>query len=374
MGAQPQIDLERSGDGARLHLGGPLRIATLHDWQAQAMPEIGHVALVIDIRDVVSLDTAGAWFLLDLERRLAAGGAEVSFDGMSAKTSALMEIVRDNLPRSEEEPEAKKGLTGCLEDLGRTTWSVWRTMLELNGLLGQLLVRGAGLIVQPGRLRWTAMVAHMQAAGLQALPIVALMSFLIGVVMAFQGAVQLRAFGAEIFVVDLLAISILRELGVLLTAILVAGRSGSAFTAAIGSMKMREEIDAMRTLGLDPVEVLVLPRVLALVIMLPILAFFADIAGLLGGALMSWINLGISPGLFLARLLEETDVWNFVVGMVKAPFFAATIGLVGCFEGLKVEGNAESLGARTSRSVVEAIFLVIVLDALFSVFFAIVGV
>jgi len=192
--------------------------------------------------------------------------------------------------------------------------------------------------------------------------------------MAFQGAVQLRQFGAEVFVVDLIAISVLRELGILLTAIIVAGRSGAAFTAAIGSMKMREEIDAMQTLGLDPIEVLVLPRVLALIFVLPLLGFVADVMGLFGGAMMSWIELGVSPGMFQTRLYESVDVWHYAVGLIKAPFFAVIIGIVGSYEGMKVGGDAESLGRLTSTSVVLSIFLVIVADAMFSIFFAVVGV
>jgi phospholipid/cholesterol/gamma-HCH transport system permease protein len=226
----------------------------------------------------------------------------------------------------------------------------------------------------PSRLRLTSLVHHCQEVGLNAVPIVTLMSFLIGVVLAFQGAAQLRQFGAEVFVVDLIAISVLRELGILLTAIIVAGRSGSAFTAAIGSMKMREEVDALRTIGLDPVAILVLPRVLALILMLPALGLIADMAGLLGGAVMSWIDLGVSPAVFQNRLTSNTDVWHFAVGMIKAPFFALIIGIIGCFEGLKVGGDAESLGRLTSTSVVLSIFMVIVVDAMFSIFFAIVGV
>ena len=190
----------------------------------------------------------------------------------------------------------------CLAQLGAATAGGVGTFVELLGFFGAIIARMAGLALRPWRLRWTSLVFHMQEVGLNAVPIVALMAFLIGVVLAFQGAAQLRQFGAEVFVVDLIAISVLRELGILLTAIIVAGRSASAFTAAIGSMKMREEIDAMRTLGLDPVTVLVVPRVLALVITLPILGFIADVAGLVGGALMAWLELGVSPGMFQARL------------------------------------------------------------------------
>jgi phospholipid/cholesterol/gamma-HCH transport system permease protein len=214
----------------------------------------------------------------------------------------------------------------------------------------------------------------MQEVGLNAVPIVALMGFLIGIVLAFQGAVQLRQFGAEIFVVDLIAVSVLRELGILLTAIIVAGRSGSAFTASIGSMKVREEIDAMRTLGLDPIEVLVLPRVLALIIMLPILGLIANIFALLGGGLMSWAELGISPSMFLTRFVENTDVWHLAVGLIKAPFFAFIISIVGCWQAMQVGGSSESVGRRTTQSVVQSIFLVIVADACFSVFFAEIGI
>ena len=219
----------------------------------------------------------------------------------------------------------------------------------------------------------TSLVHHCEEVGLNAVPIVALMAFLIGVVLAFQGASQLRQFGAEVFVVDLIAISVLRELGILLTAIIVAGRTASAFTAAIGSMKMREEIDAMRTLGIDPAIALILPRVLALLLMLPILGLVANVMGLLGGGLMSWIELDISPAMFRTRLVEGTAAEHVFVGMVKAPVFAIIIGLVGCRAGMRVGGDAESLGRMTSSAVVTAIFAVIVADAFFSIFFAQVG-
>ena len=224
-------------------------------------------------------------------------------------------------------------------------------------------------------MKLSEFVSHLiQETGLRAVPIVALMSFLIGVVLAFQGASQLQRFGAEIFVVDLIAIAVLRELGILLTAIVVAGRTASALTASIGSMKMNEEIDAMRTLGLDPDMVLILPRVLALVITLPILGLISDIAGLAGGALMSWIELGISPSMFKYRLLADTNVEHVIVGLSKAPVFALIIGIIGCHAGMKVGNDAESLGAQTSSAVVNAIFAVIVADALFSIFFSEIGI
>ncbi|MEO0361199.1 MAG: ABC transporter permease, partial [Pseudomonadota bacterium] len=245
---------------------------------------------------------------------------------------------------------------------------------EFVAFFGLVLDRLARLVVHPRRIRLTALVHHMEEVGLKAVPVVALMSFLIGVVIAFQGATQLRQFGAEVFVVDLIAISVLRELGVLLTAIIVAGRSGSAFTASIGAMKMREEIDALRTLSLDPIEVVVAPRVVALILVLPILGFIADVAGLVGGALMAWAELGVSPGMFQARMLEAVSANHFLVGLLKAPFFAAVIGVIGCFEGMQVKGDTESLGRLTSRSVVFAIFATIAIDALFSIFFALVDI
>jgi len=225
----------------------------------------------------------------------------------------------------------------------------------------------------PSRLRVTPLVYHMEQVGLNAVPIVALISFLIGIVLAYQGATQLRQFGAEIFTVELVSISVLREIGILLTAIIVAGRSGSAFTAQIGSMKLHEEIDAMRTLALDPMEMLVVPRVLALILVLPMLGFISDMMGLFGGLLMCWTVLDIMPGTFIARVEEWVPLSHFWVGIIKAPFFALMIGLIGCYEGLKVEGSAESVGRLTTKSVVESIFMVIVVDAFFSVYFAEIG-
>jgi len=269
---------------------------------------------------------------------------------------------------------ARRSLTDRLEATGRSVASGGVFALELSGYLGLFLARLARSVVHPRDFRLTALVAHCEEVGLRAVPIVSLMAFLIGVVLAFQGSAQLRQFGAEVFVVDLIAISILRELGILLTAIIVAGRTASAFTAAIGSMKMREEIDAMRTLGIDPAQALFVPRILALLLMLPILGLIANVMGLLGGAIMSWIELGISPAMFRTRLIEGTDIDHVIVGMVKAPVFAIIIGIVGCHAGMKVGSNAESLGRQTSAAVVTAIFAVIVADALFSIFFSQLGV
>jgi phospholipid/cholesterol/gamma-HCH transport system permease protein len=300
----------------------------------------------------------------------------MELEGADAAQSLLLRTVADAMPSVSKIRPKKVAhrAQDALETIGRGVSGFAAATAESLGFVGLVLARLGATLVHPRRLRLTALVHHMQEAGLNAVPIVALMGFLIGVVLAFQGATQLRQFGAEVFVVDLIAVSILRELGILLTAIIVAGRSASAFTAAIGSMKMREEIDAMRVLGLDPIELLVLPRLLALVILLPVLGLIANLAGLFGGGLMAWVELGISPGQFRSQLLADVSATQALVGLSKAPVFAAIIALVGCHQGMLVKGDAESLGQRTSRAVVIAIFLVIVVDALFSVFFALWGV
>ena len=343
-------------DGPRLVLSGRLHIDALQGLDRARARNMARGVKVIDMARLTRIDTAGAWFLVDLQRSGATGDRTIALEGASEPQTQLLETVRRNLPPEDIATIKPSLLADRLERIGRTVGAM------------------AAILVNPRRLRLTSLVHHCQEVGLNAVPIVALMAFLIGVVLAFQGSAQLRQFGAEVFVVDLIAISVLRELGILLTAIIVAGRSGSAFTAAIGSMKMREEIDAMRTLGLDPVTILVVPRVLALMLMLPALGFIADISGLVGGAIMSWIELGVSPAVFQSRLVSNTDVWHFGIGMIKAPFFALIIGIIGCYEGMMVGGDAESLGRLTSASVVLSIFMVIVMDALFSVFFAVVGV
>lgn len=361
-------------DGTTMTMNGKLLIDTLQDITT-AIKVAAHAPVsVLDIGALSQMDTAGAWFLVDQQMQAARNGKLLKIRGATPAQVQLIETVRRNMPPADGPAEKARTVADRLEAFGRLVVSGFRKTIELISFLGQVVATVLGIIRHPGRLRLTSVVHHCQQIGVSAVPIVSLMAFLIGVVLAFQGSAQLRQFGAEVFVVDLIAISILRELGILLTAIIVAGRSGSAFTAAIGSMKMREEIDAMRTLGLEPVTILVVPRVLALILMLPALGFIADISGLIGGALMSWIELGVSPAVFQTRLVSNTDVWHFAVGMIKAPFFALIIGIIGCYEGMKVGGDAESLGRLTSTSVVLSIFMVIVMDAMFSIFFAIVGV
>lgn len=358
----------------RLVFLGDLSIDLIQDLNRAEIFAAVQEATQIDLSAVGRMDTSAAWLVVELQRHAAAQARGLTLSGAAPEQAQLIETVRANMPEQAPPPHRPRKALDRLADFGQTVAEGGKTAVELTGFLGQVIATLAGIVRHPSRLRLTSLVHHCQEVGVNAVPIVALMSFLIGVVLAFQGATQLRQFGAEVFVVDLISISILRELGILLTAIIVAGRSGSAFTAAIGSMKMREEIDALRTLGLDPVTILVVPRVLALMLMLPALGFISDMFGLIGGAVMSWIELGVSPAVFQSRLSTNTDVWHFSVGMIKAPFFALIIGIIGCYQGMKVGGDAESLGRRTSASVVWAIFMVIVMDALFSIFFALVGV
>lgn len=362
----------RSENG-RVCIGGALLTATIGDVEKAFSAVTSQSDTVIDVSELTAFDTGGAWLVADLKARVGQAGT-VTVEGMAPAYAALLANVEAAIPENDEEPDGPKGIMASLDRFGRQVVKAQEAVISFSGFLGETLVRIFALALRPWRLRWASLVTHMQEAGLNAVPIVALMGFLIGIVLAFQGATQLQRFGAEVFVVELISISVLRELGILLTAIIVAGRSGSAFTASVGSMKVQEEIDAMRTLGLDPIEVLVVPRVLALVLVLPILGFVANICGLFGGALMSWIDLGVSPGMFLTRLYDNTGVWHLAVGMIKAPFFAVVIGVVACWQAFQVRGSSTSVGQRTTASVVQGIFLVIVLDAMFSIFFAQLGI
>ena len=329
--------------------------------------------VIVDLGGLGRLDSTGALLLLRTEHALAARGNRVEFVNLPSHFAPLLDQVRS---RGMDEPlphpvPPHHTFIGFVARIGRVTLILLNRLYDILGFTGLVTEATAKLLVRPGRLRAVATLVQMEQVGLNALPIVGLLSFLIGVVMAYQGADQLRRFGAEIYTVNLLGVSILRELGVLLSAIIIAGRSGSAFTAQIGTMQVNEEIDAMRTLGLDPIEVLVLPRLFGLVITLPLVVFFADFLGLLGGGLMSWVVLDISIPTFITQLhgaISEGTLW---VGVVKAPFFAAIIALVGCYEGLNVTRSAESVGRLTTQSVVESIFFVIVTDAAFSIVFSV---
>ncbi len=260
-----------------------------------------------------------------------------------------------------------------LEVVGRAVENFGRDLVMFVNMLGALCFAAMAMLLKPRSFRLTSAVHHLDRVGWQAVPIILLITFLIGGIIAQQGFFHFRKFGADDYVVDMVGILVLRELGVLIVAIMVAGRSGSSYTAEIGSMKMREEIDALRTMGLDPVRILLLPRVVALVIALPLLTFLGSMAALYGGGVVAWLYGGMNPEIFVARLKEAISLTHFKVGMIKAPFMALAIGVVACSEGLKVKGSAESLGLQTTASVVKSIFLVIVLDGLFAIFFASIG-
>ncbi|OCX29141.1 ABC transporter permease [Bradyrhizobium sp. UASWS1016] len=324
----------------------------------------------IDLSGVTALDTVGAWLL----ERLARGGAtRAALTGADGTYGDLLDEVRE-LNRSEPtDHRSVNPLLEKLDQLGRGSRRLVTESAAFLHMLGALSAALLGVARHPRSFRLTSTVCQLGRVGWQAVPIMALITFLIGAIIAQQGIFHFRRFGAESYVVDMVGILVLREIGVLIVAIMVAGRSGSAYTAEIGAMKMREEIDALSTMGLDPIAVLIVPRVLALVVALPILAFLGSLAALYGGGLIAWLYGGMSPAIFIARLHEAVSVTHFEVGIIKAPFMALVIGLVATVEGLSVKGSAESLGEQTTASVVKSIFLVIVLDGLFAVFFASIG-
>ncbi len=325
--------------------------------------------LRLDGSAIEKLDTAGALILVHALRDRQQDPLEVFANSLSAEHRRILELVSDRLPRDWRKPDLPTGLVEVLERIGSSVVDILVEVRQLLGFLGVVVVGMLQTLVKPSRLRITSTVHHMEQAGLNAVPIVALLSFLIGAVLAFLGATVLQDFGAAVFTVELVTYAFLREFGVLLTAILLAGRSGSAFTAQIGSMKGREEIDAIRTLGLDPIELLVLPRLMALLVMLPVLTFIAMVMGLIGGMVVGVLSLDISTSMYITRVYETTELRHFWVGMVKAPVFALIIALIGCLEGMKVQGSAESVGRHTTSSVVQSIFMVILIDAIFAVAF-----
>jgi phospholipid/cholesterol/gamma-HCH transport system permease protein len=328
--------------------------------------------VALDLAGVERLDTTGAWLLLRTERELVERGNAVEIRNLRPSFVPLLDQVR----ASETPAPLPHPRTGYYSPVSFLAWigeivlGLFARAYRILGFVGLSVVTLLRLVRRPSRLRLTSLVAQIDQTGVDSLAIVGLLSFLVGIVIAYQGADQLRRFGAEIYTVNLLAVGILRELGVLMTAIIIAGRSGSAFTAQIGTMQVNEEIDAMRTLGLDPIEVLVVPRLLGLMLTLPMLTLYANLMGLLGGCLMAWGALGITIPQFLRQLHSALSPWTFWLGVGKAPFFAGIIALIGCYEGFQVSGGAESVGRMTTVSVVESIFLVIVADAAFSVLFS----
>jgi phospholipid/cholesterol/gamma-HCH transport system permease protein len=377
---EPEIgtfETQSEGDSMTLTLAGRWDVPTVmaHEPQLYALardPAL-HTAKhsTIDLSAVTRLDTVGAIAVTVLRDRMAKFGDAKIVGAHESQSELLDQIATVDAQPIPQLP--KLTMTDRIANLGRWAIEIGLETRELVGFFGELCVVLSRLVRHPGRIRLISIVSHMQQVGIDAMPIVGLLAFLIGVVLTFISGDQLQRFGASIFIVNLIGIGVLRELGILITAIIVAGRSGSAFTAEIGTMKINQEVDAMRTIGLDPMEVLVIPRVIALIVMLIPLGFFADIVEILGGMLMASISLNVTFVQFINQFHTTISLQHLWVGMIKAPFFAFVIAMVGCFHGMAVAGSAESVGQQTTASVVQSIFLVITLDAIFAVVFSQVG-
>ncbi len=327
----------------------------------------------VNMAGVENLDTFGAWLLERLLRDCAEAGQGISVTGLPERFRGIINEAHQANRASQERPH-EGPIASAIAGTERALATISRDIMLNVAMLGALVLAVLRVLMRPRSLRLTSMVHHLDRVCWRAVPIVLLITVLIGAIIAQQGIFHFRRFGAEVYVVDMLGILVMREIGVLIVAIMIAGRSGSAYTAELGSMKMREEIDALQTMGLDPIDVLVLPRVLALVIALPILTFLGSMAALYGGGMVCWLYAGMNPDIFLGRLREIISIDHFEVGMSKAPFMALVIGIVASVEGLQVKGSAESLGLQTTASVVKSIFLVIVLDGIFAMFFAAIGI
>jgi phospholipid/cholesterol/gamma-HCH transport system permease protein len=351
---------ERAAELERIVIDGARRCENAH-------------SVDLDLQRLERLDTFGAWLIERLTRALAARGATTRIINLSDGDRALIDEMRLVNREPVAPARAPNRAVSALDSLGRATADIGRSLLLIAHLLGALTRVVLGTLARPSRLRLTSVVHQLERVGWRAVPIILLSTFLIGAILAQQGIFRFRPFGADIYVVDMVAVLVLREIGVLIVSIMVAGRSGSAYTAELGAMTMREEIDALRTMGFDPVEVLVLPRIVALVLAVPMLAFLGSMAALYGAGLVCWLYGGMAPDVFLARLRDAIWLPTFEVGLIKAPFMALVIGLVACTEGFEVDGSTASLGQRTTASVVKSIFLVIVLDGFFAMFFAAIG-
>lgn len=369
----PTFSSERSGDAVRLKLAGHWTLdacAGIEQGADALVSEArGSSRAILDLANVQRLDTAGAWLIDRTRQELDAKGVRAQFEAIRPEFGILLKEAHF---RAFEAPKRRRGsffMTLCA-DIGESVAEAGRDLLEGVEFLGAVIAAIGRSVTKPSYFRATSLVSHIETIAFRGVPIVILINFLVGAIVAQQGIFQLRRFGATILVVDLIGILILRELGVLLTSIMIAGRSGSAITAELGSMKMREEIDALVVMGLKPIEVLIVPRILALIISLPLLTFLADMAAVAGGILVSWFYGGITPKSFLALLPAAIAVHTFLSGLIKAPFMGLVIGLIACVEGLAVAGSAESLGRQVTASVVKSIFMVIVVDGIFAVFFA----
>ena len=375
--SRPWLHTERRARTLHITTGGSWTVrhaASLdHELRALKADNLSHAE--IDGHEIVTLDSTGCWLLVRTKLAFEAAGVTVPVFAVPEQYAPLLEsIAAEHVMEPVEIPE-RHTLNATLERVGRATFHVLAQGYGILGYIGRVTLEWLEAIYAPsGNLRVPALVHQIEEVGINALPIVGLLLFLIGIVLAYLGVDQLKRVGAEGFTVNILGAGLLREIGVLITAIVIAGRSGSAFTAQIGTMKVNEELDALETMGLNLVDVLILPRVIGLVIALPFLTLYADLMGLIGGAVMCYFDLGMTIPVFMRQLHQAVDVNTFLVGLIKAPVFAYVIGMVGCYEGMNVERNAGSVGMLTTRSVVESIFLVIVLDAGFAILFSIMGI
>lgn len=369
----PEFSSQRMGDAVRLSLGGHWTVDASAAIEARAdgllAESAGARRVVLDLGRVARLDTAGAWLIDRARQTLDAKGVDAKIESIRPEYEILLREARYRA-FAVREPPSGSYIIRLFADIGESVVSAGSDLYRGVGFLGEVVAAIGKSLANPSHFRGTSLIVQMESIALRGTPIIALINFLAGAIIAQQGIFQLRRFGATIFVVDLIGILVLRELGVLLTAIMTAGRSGSAITAELGSMKLHEEIDALTVMGLRPVDILIVPRVLALIISLPLLTFIADMAGIFGGLLVSWAYDGITPARFLTFLQEAIGLHTFFSGLIKAPFMALIIGLISCVEGLAVGGSAESLGRQVTASVVKSIFMVVVVDGLFAIFFA----
>jgi len=372
MAAEAAFDFREEGRAPVLALSGDWTVDTIAGLEARLreLSERLGPGSIVDVGKLGRIDVAGAYLIDRTIRESPAGENErIAIRGKHEQAIGLLAAARKAAAAPAAEPEGPKGWVGTLDSVGRTVAQIGDEIVETVGFFGETLVVLARIITNPRRIRWVSVVNVMESAGLNALPIVALLSFFIGMVVAYLGARILGDFGASVFTVELVAFSVLREFAVVITAVLLAGRTNSAFTAEIGSMKMRQEIDAMRVIGIDPMEALVAPRVLAMIVMTPILTFGAMMSGIFGGLLVAWGELGVSPNMYFARISETVPEQHFWVGFVKAPVFALVLAVIACKQGLSVGDDVASLGRKVTTSVVQAIFMLILLDAMFALWF-----
>jgi phospholipid/cholesterol/gamma-HCH transport system permease protein len=327
---------------------------------------INQSQIIFDGKDIVMMDTAGAWLLFRTKRQLEKAGYSVVMQNFNTKHQLLLEIMANNISNNQEISKAPNFLI----QLGQKTHEFFIKIFEFLAFVGETFI----IFLSPFKIRWQALVANLYSAGVTALVIIGLMAFLMGVVLAYQGGSQLKLYGANIFIVDLVGVTLLRELAPLLTAILIAGRSGSAYTAEIGNMRVSEEIDALKTMGISPMELLVLPKVLALMIVMPLLTVFADIMGVLGGMLIAHLSFDVNISDFLEIFPERVAVSNYIIGIAKAIIFGIIISLVACYHGFQVKSSADSVGKHVTMSVVQAIFLVILVDAIFAILLSVLAI